>query len=63
MSILFLKNLIENFSLLVHEAVVQNNIPVVFFEGTGRCCNLFAKAFHLYNEYRHKFDLNGDTSK
>jgi hypothetical protein len=57
------KNKIETFSLLVHEAVVQNNIPAVFFEGTGRCCDLFAKAFRLYNEYRQKFELNEDISK
>ncbi|CAF1256388.1 unnamed protein product [Adineta steineri] len=46
----------------VHEAVVQNNIPAVFFEGTGRCCDLFAKAFRLYNEYRQKLELTDDTS-
>lgn len=51
------------FSFLVHEAVVQNNIPAVFFEGTGRCCDLFAKAFRLYNEYRPKFELSDDTSQ
>ncbi|CAF1338422.1 unnamed protein product [Rotaria sp. Silwood1] len=40
----------------VHEAVVQNNIPVVFFEGTGRCCNLFAKAVRLYDDNRRNFE-------
>ncbi|CAF3667461.1 unnamed protein product [Rotaria sp. Silwood1] len=42
----------------VHEAVVENNIPAVFFEGTGRCCDLFAKAVHLYAEYEK--NLEGD---
>ncbi|CAF0789998.1 unnamed protein product [Adineta ricciae] len=46
----------------VHEAVVQNNIPAVFFEGTGRCCDLFAKALHLYNEYHQQLELYEDTS-
>ncbi|CAF1369223.1 unnamed protein product, partial [Rotaria sordida] len=41
----------------VHEAVVENNIPAVLFEGTGRCCDLFAKAVRLYKEYRLKFEL------
>ncbi|CAM4802278.1 unnamed protein product [Rotaria magnacalcarata] len=40
----------------VHEAVVQNNIPAVFIEGTGRCCDLFAEAIHLYNKYRAKIE-------
>ncbi len=48
-------------SPLVHEAVVQNNIPAVFLEGTGRCCDLFAKAFRVYNEYREKMELNDET--
>ena len=47
---------------LVHEAVVQNNIPAVFLEGTGRCCDLFAKAFHLYKEYRPKSEVGDDTA-
>ncbi|CAF4452005.1 unnamed protein product, partial [Adineta steineri] len=34
-----------------HEAVIRNNIPVVLLEGTGKCCDLFAKVYHLYNEY------------
>lgn len=29
-----------------------NQIPVVLLEGTGGCCDLFAKCFHLFNEYR-----------
>jgi hypothetical protein len=51
------------FLSIVHEAVVQNNIPAVFFEGTGRCCDLFAKAFRLYNEYRQKFELSEDVAQ
>ncbi|CAF4039299.1 unnamed protein product [Rotaria sordida] len=46
----------------VHEAVVENNIPAVFLEGTGRCCDLFAKAFHLYNEYRRNIESDDETS-
>ncbi|CAF0985618.1 unnamed protein product, partial [Rotaria sordida] len=45
----------------VKEAVVENNIPVVFLEGTGHCCNLFAKAFHLYNQYRTKIESDDET--
>ena len=33
----------------VHESVVQNKIPAVLLDGTGPCCNLFAKAYRLYN--------------
>ncbi|CAF1272530.1 unnamed protein product [Adineta steineri] len=36
----------------VHESVIKNKIPVVLLEGTGGCCDLFAKCYHLYNEYR-----------
>jgi len=46
---------------IVKEAVVENNIPAVFLEGTGRCCDLFAKAFHLYNEYRTKIEPDDET--
>ena len=46
--------------LSVHEAVVQNNIPAVFLEGTGRCCAIFAKALRLYKEYRQKFEESDD---
>ncbi|CAF1365162.1 unnamed protein product, partial [Rotaria sordida] len=46
----------------VHEAVVENNIPAVFLKGTGRCCDLFAKAFHLYNEYRRNIESDDETS-
>ncbi|CAF3941979.1 unnamed protein product [Rotaria sp. Silwood2] len=45
----------------VHEAVVENSIPAVFLEGTGRCCDLFAKAFNLYNEYRQEFGLTKEN--
>ena len=48
---------------IVYAAVVTNNIPAVFFEGTGRCCDLFAKALRLYQEYRRAMtpvdDLGG----
>ncbi|CAF1186955.1 unnamed protein product [Rotaria sordida] len=46
----------------VYEAAVQNNIPVVFFEGTGRCCNLFAKAIRLYDDYRRNFEDTAEAS-
>jgi hypothetical protein len=46
---------------VVHEAVVQNSIPAVFLEGTGRCCDLFAKAFHLYNESIRQQELADET--
>ncbi len=49
------------FLFLVHEAVVKNNIPAVFLEGTGRCCDLFAKAFRVYNEHRRYTELNDDS--
>jgi len=48
------------FLSIVHKAVVQNNIPAVFFEGMGRCCDLFANAFRLYNEYHGKFELDDE---
>ncbi|CAF3978895.1 unnamed protein product [Rotaria magnacalcarata] len=35
----------------VHEAVVKNNIPAVFIQGTGRCCDLFAEALRVYDKY------------
>jgi hypothetical protein len=40
--------------VLVHESVVKNKLPVVLLEGTGGCCDLFAKCYHLYNEYHPK---------
>ncbi|CAF0852590.1 unnamed protein product [Rotaria sordida] len=46
---------------IVHETIIQNNIPVVLFEGTGGCCDLFAKAYHLYNEYYYKTDISDRT--
>jgi hypothetical protein len=52
----------RSFASLVHEAVVKNNIPAVFLEGTGRCCDLFAKAVRLYNEYREKLELEESNS-
>ncbi|CAF5018026.1 unnamed protein product, partial [Rotaria sp. Silwood1] len=47
----------------VHEAVVKNNIPAVFFEGTGRCCDLFAKAVRLYEEYIKPIEDAEETSQ
>jgi hypothetical protein len=47
---------------IVHSAVVQNNIPAVILEGTGRCCDLFAKAWRLYNEHREKMELTDEAS-
>jgi hypothetical protein len=44
--------------ILVHQLVVQNNIPVVFFEDTGHCCDLFAKAFRVYNEHHQEMESN-----
>ncbi|CAF4493127.1 unnamed protein product, partial [Rotaria sp. Silwood2] len=46
----------------VKEAVVENNIPAVFLEGTGRCCDLFAKAYRLYNEYRKKIEPDDEIA-
>lgn len=40
--------------ILVHESVVENRIPVVLVEGTGGCCDLFAKCSQLYHEYHSK---------
>jgi len=50
-------NYLENAVCLVHEAVVLNNIPAVFLEGTGRCCDLFAKAVRLYNDAYEKLEI------
>ncbi|CAF1333097.1 unnamed protein product, partial [Didymodactylos carnosus] len=36
----------------IYEAVVQNNIPAILFEGTGRCCDCFAKVYHKYLIYK-----------
>ncbi len=46
------------FIVLVHENVIQNKIPVVLLEGTGGCCDLFAKCYRLYNEYHPKMKLS-----
>jgi nucleoside-specific outer membrane channel protein Tsx len=45
---------------LVHESVIQNKIPVVLLEGTGGCCDLFAKCYHLYSEYHLR--INADPT-
>jgi hypothetical protein len=44
--------------ILVHESVVTNQIPVVLLEGSGGCCDLFAKCYRLYNEYHPKLNLS-----
>ncbi len=49
------------FIVLVHDSVVTNQIPVVFLEGTGGCCDLFAKCYRLYNEYHTKLNLSNQT--
>ncbi|CAF3794930.1 unnamed protein product [Rotaria sp. Silwood1] len=46
----------------VHETIIQNNIPVVLLEGTGGCCDLFSKAYHLYNEYYNKTSISDQTT-
>ena len=43
---------------LVHGSVVKNRTPVVFVEGTGGCCDLFAKCYHLYNGHKSKEELS-----
>jgi hypothetical protein len=48
---------------IVREAVVENNIPAVLLEGTGRCCDLFAKAFRLYKEHRQQLERSDDYSQ
>jgi hypothetical protein len=30
-------------------------------EGTGGCCDLFAKCYHLYNEYRPRSRTSVET--
>ena len=53
--------------ILVYESAVKNQIPVVLMEGTGGCCDLFAKCFQLYNEYQLTWELpdqeNSPSSK
>jgi hypothetical protein len=49
------------FIILVHESVIKNKIPVVLLEGTGGCCDLFAKCYLLYNEYHSKIKLSDQT--
>lgn len=38
--------------------MIKNNIPVILLEGTGGCCDLFAKCYHLYDEYHPKQQSN-----
>ncbi|CAF0729712.1 unnamed protein product [Adineta ricciae] len=46
----------------VHRSVVQDSIPVLLVEGTGGCCDLFAKCYHLYNSYKLKPDICDEVS-
>ena len=48
---------------IVHEAVVKNNTPAVFIQGTGRCCDLFAEALRVYDKYLATATSNAETSK
>jgi hypothetical protein len=43
-----------SFLCLVHHSVVHNRIPVVLFDGTGGCCDLFGKVDHLHREHHLK---------
>jgi hypothetical protein len=36
--------------------MVKDRIPVVFVEGTGGCCDLYSKCYHLYNAYNTKVE-------
>ncbi|CAF5025409.1 unnamed protein product, partial [Rotaria sp. Silwood1] len=47
----------------VYNAVFKHNIPAVFFEGTGRCCDLFAKAVRCYEEYTKTPEDVAETSQ
>ncbi len=60
----YLASIIQWYSLfiiLVHECIIKNKIPVVLMEGTGGCCDLFAKCYHLYNEYRPRSRTSVET--
>lgn len=46
---------------IVRETVFEN-IPTVFLEGIGHCCNLFANAFRLYHEYYHRYIPTEESS-
>ncbi|CAF3703303.1 unnamed protein product [Rotaria socialis] len=35
----------------VYDAVVRNSIPVIFIDGSGLCCDLFAETLRLYEKY------------
>lgn len=49
--------LIDSLSL-AHRSVMLDRFPVVFIEGTGGCCDLFAKCYRLYNKYKLKGLIN-----
>ncbi|CAF4173180.1 unnamed protein product, partial [Adineta steineri] len=33
-----------------HENVPKNKVSVLLLQGTGGCCDLFVRCYHLYNE-------------
>ncbi|CAF1238508.1 unnamed protein product [Rotaria sordida] len=47
----------------VYQSAVKDRIPVVLVEGTGGCCDLFAKCYHLYNEYKSKMESCAQTNE
>jgi len=51
------------FLFIVHQSVVENNIPVVFLQGSGESCDLFAKIYYLYNEYHQNFRKSYEKKK
>ncbi|CAF1325866.1 unnamed protein product, partial [Rotaria sordida] len=46
----------------VYESVVKNKIPAVLIQGTGGCCDLFAKCYHLYDEYHSERKLSDQAN-
>lgn len=48
--------------VLVYGSVVKHANPVVFIEGTGGCCDLYAKCFHLYNKSKSQLELQEQPS-
>ena len=49
-----MKEKIISICFLVYQSVIENQIPVVLLEGTGGCCDRFAKCYELYNLYHSK---------
>lgn len=48
---------------IVHGSVVKHGVPAVFVEGTGGCCDLFAKCYHLYNGYQSKMEISKEQNE